>query len=293
MAFALHVHYCATTEATATTTRDALRVFASLQSPHPGMTTYVFWSPDDVSEGEPRLMEFLEIYQDAASFWAHASDPKFLTAFGEGFRPEDKAWSTTCAYGVTTDESDLVRVTCVSYLKAKFPEAMPNSFWGRTGPYVGGSVGASEEVLAAAAATAAGGGAGVAPAGTADVMLRVVFAGTVSEALAPALTLLLAAANSTPGVVTALVGDAPSRDGEATPKRNLILHGESAAVVGDVLATCGLVAALSSVAPGSVRLSVVGEDAARAPLLDVLTAAGLLLPCPGVQPFAGFLRLAR
>ena len=81
MAFLLHVDFTTPNAESSATVLEQLRVMASVQGPHRGMVTYCFFHPDEAAA--PTHLEFLEVYDGEATFWAHATDPKVRAGAGK------------------------------------------------------------------------------------------------------------------------------------------------------------------------------------------------------------------
>eukprot|EP00794_Sanderia_malayensis_P018981 gene18981-20888_t len=83
-----------------------------LQTPIPGVLVYHFSHPDPVNQ--PFLLQFYELYKDAAVFFEHSADKKIQELYGETFFPADKnkEWSTLYAYGRAATENPQLKAVC-------------------------------------------------------------------------------------------------------------------------------------------------------------------------------------
>jgi hypothetical protein len=123
MAFSLYVSYTPSSPEADESIVSALKVFASLQGPHPGVQTYIFYRPE---LGGP--LEWFEVYLSTEVFWAHSAYDAFGAAYVKAFTSGNKASATTFGYGVT---DATVKQVC-DYIATTHPEPLPGSFWGRT-----------------------------------------------------------------------------------------------------------------------------------------------------------------
>ena len=136
MAFLLRVQLDSPSAELTSALIESLGVMAGVQGPHTGMVTYHFSRPDP--ESSPNHFEFTEVYANEATFWSHASNPEFTTAYQKAFGPNHKLESTTYGYGAGLQGK--VKEVCDLVLKARYPPSvsgfiLKTSQWDLTSSY--------------------------------------------------------------------------------------------------------------------------------------------------------------
>ena len=98
----------------------ALRVAASYQDAHRGVLVYHFSVPDPHSR--PHRVEFVEVYANELTFWAHLSHPEIKEAASQAITPDSTLRSIIHAYGPGIQGR--VKDLCMGSLSARQPETL-------------------------------------------------------------------------------------------------------------------------------------------------------------------------